>query len=98
VEHLRRLSTNYRFVNNAMAALLGAMAVALAVDIELDAEWIADLFFLVFAGSLIVFYRQKFAPARPPGIALLGLAWILIAAVIALALLRVADHIGNVAS
>jgi hypothetical protein len=95
---LRGPYTNYRFVNNAMAAMLGALIVALGVDIAIDAEWIADLFFLVFAGSLVVFYRGRFAPERPPGLGLTALAWILIATIVAGAVLRVADHVRNVAS
>ena len=93
----RDLLGNYRFINNAMAALLGAMIVTLAVDIAVDAQWIADLFFIVFAASLVVFYRGKFAPAKPTGMMLTGLAWILIAAVVVLAAIRVADHIGKLA-
>jgi hypothetical protein len=86
---------NYRFINNAMAALLGAMVVALAVDIAIDAEWIADLFFIVFAGSLFVFYRGRFAPAKPPGMGLTALAWLLVGSVVVLAVLRVGTHLGR---
>jgi hypothetical protein len=98
MERVRKLYSNYRFVNNAIAAMLGAMIVALGVDIAIDAEWIADLFFLVFAGSLVVFYRGRFAPERPPGFGLTALAWILVAALAAGAVLRVADHVRSVAT
>jgi hypothetical protein len=95
VEAIRKTFRNYRFINNAMAALLGAMIVALAVDFAIDAEWIADLFYLVFAGSLWVFYRGQFAPARPPGLVLTFLAWTLVVSVFVLAILRIAAHLGR---
>jgi hypothetical protein len=98
MRRLRGLYSNYRFLNNAMAAMLGALIVALGVDIAIDADWIADLFFLVFAGSLAVFYRGRFAPERPPGLGLTALAWILVATVAAGAVLRIAEHVRTVAT
>lgn len=86
---IQRFVLHDRFVNNGMMALLGAFIVTLGLDIAIDADWLGDLFYLVFFAGLLLFYRGNFAPRQPMGMVLKVLALLLVAAVLALALLRV---------
>ena len=84
-----------RLLNSGVAALLLAFAVALAIDIAIDAAWIPEVFFAVFAGAYVVLFRTGKAPALPRGEMLTGLGWMLILFVFTLAVLRVYTHISD---
>jgi hypothetical protein len=87
-QRIRGWIVDERMLRSGVAALLIAFAVAYALDLAIDASWIPEVFFAVFAIAYVVLYRTGKAPSLPSGDMLAGLGWMLILFVLTLAVLR----------
>ncbi len=88
LETLRDRIDGERVLTSGMAALFIGFAIAFALDLAIDASWIPEVFFGVFALAFVALYQTEKAPALPSGDLLHRFGWMLLLFVITLAVLR----------
>jgi hypothetical protein len=89
-----RIATE-RVLNSGVAALFIGFGMAFVLDLAIDASWIPEVFFGVFAVAFLALYRTEKAPPLPSGDLLHRFGWMLLLFVVTLAVLRVFVRIGD---